>query len=290
MCVATATKLNDTDHLNATQPLVTGVLRFVDGRWVSDREKFRLSNERCTVDSAAVEVAGFNSAVEQWNLEPQTDTTLRGTITVTDTSSECGTEGRVYVQCPTLTRIGDAPVGVPIADPKTVQAPPPPVPIQPAPGGVFDGMYRVDLEYTKTTVENGKLATTSADGAEWWAFRSACSDSGCVATGALLDDSSHQEAAGSATVLQLANGRWEDAGGHPMLISCQWARGGENVVKSSWFSQQNPDGAVTEERTLSVTTNGCGDAGLVSRTPLRADRVGDVPSSVILADPALCLS
>lgn len=143
---------------------------------------------------------------------------------------------------------------------KTVQSPPPPVPIQPAPGGVFDGMYRVDLEYTKTTVENGKLATTSADGAEWWAFRSACSDSGCVANGALLDDSNHQEAAGSATVLQLANGRWEDAGGHPMLISCQWARGGENVVKSSWFSQQNPDGAVTEERTLSVTTNGCGDA------------------------------
>lgn len=288
-CVATATRLTDTDHLSADQPAVTSIYRFVDGRWVSDPERFRLANELCTVDAAGAQVAGFNAAVEERVLEPQPDSTLRSTLTVTDTSSECGTEGRVITQYPTLTRVGDVPPGVAIADPKTVPPPPPPLVTKPVPGGVFDGTYRVDVEYTKTTIENGRQPTSSTDGAEWWTFRSACSDSGCVATGAMLDDSNHREAAGSSIVLQLGNGRWEDVG-HPTLIACQGGQGGEHAVKSNWSLQSNPDGVLTGFRTLSVITNGCGGAGALARTPLRAVRVGDVPTSVILADPALFLS
>lgn len=288
-CVATATRLTAPDHLTADKPAVTSIYRFVDGRWVSDPEKIRLPNERCTIDSAGADVAGFNSAVDMRILEPQPDSTLRATITTTDTSSECGLEGRVVQQRPTLTRIGDVPPQVAIADPKSVPPPPPAIVTKPVPGGVFNGTYRIDLEYTKTTIENGKLATSSTDGAEWWAFRSACSESGCAATGAALDDSNHQEAAGMSNVLQLANGRWEDVG-HPSSITCQWGRGGQNIVTSTWSWQPNPDGSLTGVRTLNVTTNGCGDAGLVSRTPLRAVRVGDVPASVTPADPVLFLS
>ena len=288
-CVATGTRLVDSDHLSADQPAVTNIYRFVEGRWVSDPERFRRSNELCTVDAAGAEVAGFSSAVEEWILDPQPDSTLRGTVTVTDTSSECGTEGRVIAQRPTLTRVGDVPAGVAIADPKAVPAPPPAVAIRPVPGGIFDGMYRVDVEYTKTAIENASLPTSSTDGAEWWAFRSACSDSGCVATGAMLDDSNHREATGSAIVLQLGNGRWENVG-HPTLISCQSGSGGEHVVKSNWSLQSNPDGVVTGVRTMSIATNGCGGAGAGARTPMRAVRVGDVPASVTPADPALFLS
>ncbi len=288
-CVATATRLAAPDHMTADQPAVTSTYRFVDGRWVSDPEKIRLPNERCTIDESGTEVAGYNSAVEVRVLEPQPDSTLRGTITTTDTSSECGTEGRVFQQRPILTRIGDIPPQVDIADPQTVPSPPAAIATKPVPGDVFNGTYRVDVLYTKTTIENGKLATISTDGAEWWAFRSACSDSGCVATGAALDDANQQEAAGMSNVLQLANGRWEDVG-HPSVITCQWGRGGENVVTSKWSWQTNIDGSLNGVRTVSVTTNGCGDAGLVTLTPLRAVRVGDVPASVTPADPVLFLS
>lgn len=288
-CVATGTRLADSDHAKADEPPVTSIFRFVGGRWVSDPEKTRIPSDFCTIDDEGKDVPGFSSAVVVRILEPQPDSTLRGSVTTTDTSSECGTEGRVTQSHPVATRVGDIPPQVVVADPQT--APPPPLTktITPAPDGVFNGTYRIDAQYTRTTIENGRLAPGVADGSEWWAFRSACSDSGCVATGARLDDSNHQEAAGAGEVLQLVNGRWEN-NGHSSSIACQWGRGGQNVVESSSTWQSAPDGSLTGERTLSVTTNGCGDAGLITRTPLSAVRVGDIPASVIVADPALFLS
>lgn len=287
-CVATGTRLADSDHSKADEPAVTSILRFVDGRWISDPEKTRLTNDYCSIDDEGKDVAGFNSAVVVRILEPQPDSTLRASITTTDTSSECGTEGRVVQQHPVATRVGDVPAQILVADPRTAAPPPPERPTTPAPGGAFNGTYRIDTQYTATTIENGKLAAGVADGSEWWAFRSACSDSGCAATGARLDDSNHQEAAGMGNVLQLSDDRWEDVA-HSTSIACQWGRGGQNSVTSNWSWQMEPDGRLTGVRTVSVTTNGCGDAGLVSRTPLVAVRVGDVPDSVTLADPALFL-
>lgn len=156
---------------------------------MSDPEKIRIPMDRCTVDSGGSEVAGSSTGVTMRILEPQPDSALRATITTTDTTGECGTEGRVAQQHPTATRVGVVPSQVAVADPKSVPPPPPDLALNPAPDWIFDGVYRIDFQDSKAVVENDTLAKNTADSSERWAFRSACSDSGCVATGALLDDS-----------------------------------------------------------------------------------------------------
>jgi hypothetical protein len=54
----------------------------------------------------------------------------------------------------------------------------------------------------------------------------------------------------------------------------------------SWSLEPPPDGTLKGVETIQVQTNECGTQGTI-RTSFVATRIGDVPPSVIVADPSL---
>ena len=147
-----------------------------------------------------------------WSLKPQLDGTFLGVATDTFLTDECGLQGQVHQVPLVATRTGDVPPGVSVADPAIVTASPTTSTASPVVGGpVLDGTYRVVDEFTKQTVNGAPATGLAVDETYWWAFRSLCTSAGCVATGAGLDDTNHQEATGrNAEVLHFADGHWQD--------------------------------------------------------------------------------
>jgi hypothetical protein len=78
-------------------------------------------------------------------------------------------------------------------------------------GPVLDGTFRVDYDQAHQTA-NGAQTTGGDPGfSEWWAFRSSCTSTGCVATGTKLDDNNHQVASTPAHTAEFhfVNGSWQ---------------------------------------------------------------------------------
>jgi hypothetical protein len=289
-CVATGTQPDDNNHQVAGTPAYPHVLHFVDGHWQAAPVQGQIQQTRC-VGAIGKVVAGADTGAFTWSLEPQPDGTLRGVATETVLTNECGGQGTV-VQTPfVLTRTGDVPAGVTLVDPATITGAP--ATSTPAPanaGPVLDGTYRVDYDWAKQTA-NGDPTTgdvTTTQTTNWWAFRSLCTATGCVATGSRLDDTNHNEAKGVAHVLHFADGHWQDS---PYLHPPEQCRGTSGTVADSstlsWSLEPQPDGTLRGTATETVLTNECANQGTVYRTPVVATRTGDVPPSVTVADPAL---
>jgi serine/threonine protein kinase, bacterial len=204
----------------------------------------------------------------------------------------------MVVQNPVVaTRTADAPAGVNVEDPATVvSAPTPSTPAPPAAGPVLDGAYRLEYDYAAQTV-NGDLTTgDKKKESHWYAFRSLCTSTRCVATGAALSDNNQQEPSGSAEVLQFTDGRWQDT---PYLQDpqpCTTEYSGPNAIPGgnsadtptiSLSLEPQSDGTLHGFALTTVVTDGCGTQGKAYKTPIVATRVGDVPPAVVLADPAL---
>ncbi|MGO9151839.1 hypothetical protein [Mycobacterium sp.] len=109
-CVATGAPLAKE---NQQAPIGGGtVLRFVDGHWQSapvlqDPEPCPgATNGKTTKDETVA-----------WSWEPQPDGALRGIDTMTVLTNECGTQGNVYRTPVSVTRTGDVPPAVILADP-----------------------------------------------------------------------------------------------------------------------------------------------------------------------------
>ena len=296
-CVATATGLDDT-HKVASTPNVSSVWHYADDEWQRTPERLRGEYENCSVQGDK-EIAGGDTEMWTWSMKPQSDGTLRGLRSYTVITSECGIEGGVRQDPFVATRIDDVPPGVAVADPATAaERPTSSTPSPAIPGPVLHGTYRLDFDYLGSTNNKGVSIGDSGNGTQWWAFRSICTTSGCVATGARLDDANHQETTGVVQVLRFDNGHWRDV---PLTqrMECGTSRGPttdpvEPTVKTSiTFSRDfvpQPDGTLKGVLTLKNETNECGLQGLVTTTPVAAMRVGDVPSTVILADPTLFAS
>ena len=106
----------------ARTPAQPAEYRFVDGHWQSVPVQRQLAQPRCLGANGNV-VAGANTVLLRWSLEPQPDGTLRGTKTGTALTNECGLQGQVALAPVVATRVGDVPTGVAVADPATVTAP-----------------------------------------------------------------------------------------------------------------------------------------------------------------------
>jgi hypothetical protein len=59
------------------------------------------------------------------------------------------------------------------------------------------------------------------------------------------------------------------------------------MTTSGWSFQPQADGTLRGVATDTVITNECGYQGNVYKTPFVVTRIGEAPSSVVLADPAL---
>jgi hypothetical protein len=267
-------------------PAVSSVLHFTDGHWQQTPRRTQVDEQRCLGADGKI-VAGGQTETHAWSLQPQPDGTLRGVQTTTVLTSECGHQGEV-VQDPVLaTRTGDVPAGVTVADPAGVTASTPTnTPAPPAPGPVLDGAYRFDYDFPDQTI-NGRPAT-GPDTMEthWWAFRSLCTSTRCVATGAPLADNNLQEPYGTGAVLEFTDGRWQTTPYPQHPLPCNTGSGADTSTISLSLKPQ-PDGTLRGVSTMTVLTNECGRKGNVYKTPIAWTRIGDVPPAVILADPAL---
>src|SRR5262249_3143689 len=132
------------------------------------------------------------------------------------------------------------------------------------------------------------------DNIAWWAFRTSCGSSGCVATATQLETSNPQVARNPAQPAEyrFIDGHWQSTPAQRQLAQarCLGANGqvvaGANTVLLAWPSEPQPAGTLGGTKTGIALTNDCGLQGQLAVAPVVATRVGDVPGGVAIADPA----
>jgi serine/threonine protein kinase, bacterial len=290
-CVATGTVLDDHNHQQAATPPVTVQIHFVDGQWHRAPSQFQAKYPRCLSADAKSVVAGEDTEQVTWSAEPQPDGTLRGVRTTTVLTNECGIAGIVRQSPIVFTRVSDVPPTVTVADPATLTSTPAKSTSAPTVGGpVLNGTYSVEYDWAKQTADGGPTTGDNTPTTDSWAFRSFCTPTGCLATGTGLVNGNSQEAVGSEVeVLRFVDGQWQDTPSILDLAQCPGATNGKvtNNKTFSWSFVPQPDGTLRGVQTTTALTNECGNQGTVYRTPILATRTGDVPPTVVLADPAL---
>ena len=162
------------------------------------------------------------------------------------------------------------------------------------PVAAFDGTYSFDYDYNKQTINGAPYAVHTTDTTSWWALRSSCRSTGCVATATELDPKDHQLAHTPATSAEyrFVDGHWQSAPvqrqlGQPRCLGTDGqVVAGANTVMLTWSLAPQPNGTLTGAKTGTALTNECGLQGQVAVAPVVASRVGDVPTGVPVADPA----
>jgi serine/threonine protein kinase, bacterial len=296
-CVAAATKLDPHNPQVMRVPSVTSVLYFADGHWQQAPVRDQQDEPRCLGVDGKV-VAGKENVIGVRSLEPQPDGTLRGIWTLTIVTNECGNQGLVQQVPFVASRKGDVPPGVTVADPAGIDAlPSTSTSAPPAAGPVLDGTYRLDFDQAAQTVNGEATSGDEKKETQWWAFRSSCTSTRCVATAAALADNNQQVPSGNAEdILQFTDGRWQDTPSLLAPVRCDTEYSGPKKVPGgdvadistiTWSLEPQTDGTLHGVSTSTTVTNECGFQGKVYKTPVVATRVGDVPPAVVLADPAL---
>jgi len=275
-CVATAVRLDNDNLQNQDASGDTNTVVFDGDQWRTAPRHFRTPQPHCILGDNTVG-PGAESSIEVSTLAPQADGTLRGVTTSTTTTNECGFGGNVVDWPLVATRVGDVPGSIAVPDPADAKPPPRDEARQPitSPGNI-NGLYRVFIQ--------------SGPGIkQWWAFRSACDATGCAAAAAQVRDDNHNQFAGIAKSFEFRQGRWENT---PPTIQpahqCQYNP--DAAVRAiGWSLVPQPDGTFRGISTVTVLTDECGLKGNVDQVPLVAERIGDIPPTVVVADPALLL-
>jgi serine/threonine-protein kinase len=288
-CIATGVGLNHDNPQIARTPGISTILGFLDGHWRDAVPPEQINAPNCLAEDGSIG-PGTDAAVIVWSLEPQADGTLRGVQTMTAIGNRCGLRGVMDESSFVATRVGDVPTGVAVADPTTVN---PPVLIDssaPTPGPELDGVYRIDFDFQNQTINGLSVTEPLPNRSEWWAIRSVCEASGCVAATAQLVEGNLQQNTGIASSLDFREGRWQDT--PPGLQPPETCAKGSDADVSTigWSLVPQPDGGkLSGVGIRAILTDQCGHKGDVYKTPLVAERTQDVPASVVIADPRLLL-
>lgn len=149
----------------------------------------------------------------------------------------------------------------------------------------LNGTFRKEQLLTQLTT-NSVPTPLDKDETYWWAFRSACLPTGCVATATALDDGDHTIAAtpSLAEVYRFVYGGWESTS--EMTLPCEADPNAVERLQKVVRYVPQPDGSLTGEDTRTITDDGCGRTGNVFVFPTSLTREGDVPAGVDVADPA----
>jgi serine/threonine-protein kinase len=164
------------------------------------------------------------------------------------------------------------------------------------PGGpVLNGTYQLTYDRTNQTT-NGIPTRRDGQATTWWAFRSVCTTNGCAAAGTQLDDATHQVASatdgGHTYALRFIGGYWQGAPQQERL-GCTQPNGQVRATQQETVAGSlapQADGTLRGTETETVLTNECGAQGAVTRVPVVATRVGDVPAGVNVADPTQAIN
>lgn len=180
----------------------------------------------------------------------------------------------------------------PSGSPSTAVADVTNVAITPSPSiPVFDGLYRLDYDNPHATINgNPWPAAGNQIASYWWAFRSACKPSGCVAMSTRMDGSNHAvpytEGGGMTAVFRFINDSWlADPGNGALPCEAPIVGQAQAMVTALALTPQ-PDGGLAGAQTTTIQSNECGLQGAVISVPVHAARLDVVPPGSPVADPA----
>jgi hypothetical protein len=144
----------------------------------------------------------------------------------------------------------------------------------------FEGTYRFDFDGTQQLAGGEPKPTKSRT--RTYALRSACTDSGCIATATKLadDDPKRKSDPPVDLVLDYVDGHWQT------VVRGDDACSDSNVKGPSitaWILQPQPDRTLTG--TSYVAMNPSPDCAVATSTPVTVTRRGDVDAAVSVADP-----
>ena len=159
----------------------------------------------------------------------------------------------------------------------------------PAPGELprLDGTYRIDANRSRQTY-NGAASPQPPDVVTWWAFRTVCSQTECVAAGVMLDDSRQAPAPdGAALSLEMLDSRWQSRP-QTLRFGCVdlGGRADQQTITQTLLLRPSDPGSLRGEMTIDVVSDECGQRGAVIRVPTVAERVDEAPPGVDIPDPA----
>lgn len=162
--------------------------------------------------------------------------------------------------------------------------PPPSIP-------VFDGLYRLDYDNPHASLNGNPWPPAGSQVASyWWAFRSACKPTGCVATSTRMDGTNHAvayaEGGGMTAVFRFINNSWQ---GDPArgTLPCEAPIVGQaQAMDTALTLTPQPDGVLAGAQTTTIQSNECGLQGAVISVPVHATRLDEVPPGSPVADPA----
>ncbi|MDH6193585.1 serine/threonine-protein kinase [Mycobacterium frederiksbergense] len=163
--------------------------------------------------------------------------------------------------------------------------------ITPSPSGpVFDGLYRLDYDNPRATLNGSPWPPAGNQIASyWWAFRSTCKPSGCVATSTRMDSTNHAvpfvEGGGMTAVFRFINNSWQGDPGRGTLPCEAPIVGQAQATDTALALTPQPDGGLAGAQTTTIQSNECGLQGAVITVPVHATRLEDVPPGNPVADP-----
>lgn len=151
------------------------------------------------------------------------------------------------------------------------------------PAVALDGSYVVEWDGTGT--KNGAPADDLNKARNAWVFRTACGDSGCVATGGSIADTSNPTAPlKNVRVADYADGRWSMVYFTEDALTCDGPNGAKYTSDgwTIWDIAVAPEGTLTPTVTL-IGTDECEVVNVQSPT---MTRTGDPLPGFPLPDPA----
>lgn len=162
---------------------------------------------------------------------------------------------------------------------------------------LLDGLYQLDYLSSKRKI-NGTASGWDPDLArdtKFWAFRTACVEERCSATGVGVESDDHSVAKVPpvTATLRYLDGSWrqDPATAETSQQHCTLDGGdvgpGLDVEQSEWTLDAQADGSFSGNQLTTVLSGQCGMMGVVLDMPLTAKRIGDVPEGVRVPDPEL---
>jgi serine/threonine-protein kinase len=153
----------------------------------------------------------------------------------------------------------------------------------PGPGEALDGSYRVDVNREQQTY-NRTPDPQPPNVSTWWAFRTACTATACVATGAMLDDKDHQNLSPAGgdkpLVLDFRDGAWQSRP-DKVTFACLGPNGEPAKQATTQEIRLEPSqGALRGTMTVTVNSDECNQEGAKIEIPAVAARVAEVPPGV----------
>jgi serine/threonine-protein kinase len=153
----------------------------------------------------------------------------------------------------------------------------------------LDGTYQVDVNRAQQTY-NDAPDPQPPNVTTWWAFRTSCTATGCVASAMLLDDDNHQTASTTAgthvLVLDFRDGAWQSRP-ETVQFPCLGPNGtSANETTTQVISLEPQEhGPLRGAMTVTVETDECAQKGGRIVIPAVAGRVGDVPPGLAIPSP-----